>query len=130
MVDDDGSMRESLARLLGIAGFDCVAFASAEALLAGESEAGAACIVSDWRLPGVSGPELLAELRRAGRTTPVILITAHDAPGRREEAIGRGAAAYLVKPFRGTELLAQIATIVGMERPSEGHHESEESTCS
>jgi FixJ family two-component response regulator len=51
---------------------------------------------------------MLAALRSRGESTPLILITAHDAPGLAEEALRRGAAAYLAKPFRGTALLEAI----------------------
>lgn len=85
-VDDDESIREALARLLAAAGFEPTSYASAE--------------------------ELLSEVRARGWRRPFILITAHDAAGRREEALRHGAAAYLVKPFRGTALLTAIAAAV------------------
>jgi len=112
VVDDDDSMRGAVERLLGAAGFDYTAFASAEALLEGEVGGGAACVVSDLKLPGLSGLELLAELRARGWRQPLILITAYDEPGLRAEAARRGAAAYLVKPFRGTALLAAIGAAI------------------
>jgi len=105
-------MREAIQRLLHTAGIGCAAYASAEALLAGGAHEGAACVVSDLKLPGMSGLELLAELRARGRWLPLILITAHDAPGLREEAARRGAVAYLAKPFRGTALLDAVKAVI------------------
>ena len=121
VVEDDDSMRESIRRLLGAAGAECVAYASAEALLQEAVVESAACIVSDLMLPAMSGLELMDEVRRRGWVLPLILITAHDAPGRREEAIRRGAAEYLVKPFRGTALLAAIDRAQA-QIPNRGRH--------
>jgi len=108
VVDDDDSMRQAIERLLHAAGLGTRAYPSAEALLAESLVEGAACIVSDFQLPTMSGLELLAELRARGNRTPVIVVTAHDTPALRREAIRRGASAYLAKPFRGSDLLAAI----------------------
>lgn len=111
LVEDDARVREAIERLLDIAGFECSAFDSAEALLAQEPQASAACIVSDLRLPAMSGLELLDRLRLRGDRTPLVLVTAHDVPGLRDEALRMGAAAYLAKPFRGTALLDAIRRV-------------------
>jgi len=111
VVDDDEGMREALKNLLDAAGFETIAFASAEALLRDGVIDGARCVVSDLKLPAMSGLEMLTALRKRGEQIPVIAITAHDEPGVREEAERRGAAAYLAKPFRGTALLAAIEAL-------------------
>jgi len=108
LVEDDDSMREAIERLLGAAGFECATYASAEAMLADSADVDAACVVSDLKLPAMSGLELMAELRSRGWKSPLILITAHDAPGLREDALRRGATSYLAKPFRGTVLLDAV----------------------
>lgn len=108
VVEDDDSMREAIESLLDAAGIESALYASAEALLAGEVSAGSVCIVSDVKLPGMSGLELLAELRTRGGWPPVILITAHDSAALRAEAMRQGVAAYLAKPFLGSALLAAI----------------------
>jgi two-component system response regulator FixJ len=108
VVEDDDSMREAIDTLLEAAGIESAMYASAEALLAGEVSAGGVCIVSDLKLPGMSGLELLAELRSRGGWPPVILITAHDSEALRAEALRQGVAAYLAKPFLGSALLAAI----------------------
>lgn len=112
VVDDDDSMRQAIQRLLNAAGWKTEAYESAEALLSAGPIAGAACIVSDYRLPAMSGLELLTELRRRGHWPPVIVVTAHDAPELRDEALRRGASGYLSKPFLGKDLLAAIEVAV------------------
>ena len=111
VVEDDDSMREAIETLLDAAGFESALFASAESMLAGGVGAGVACVVSDFKLPGMSGLDLLTELRRRSRRPPVILITAHDSEALRAEAERRGAAAYLAKPFLGSVLLTAIARV-------------------
>jgi len=108
VVEDDDSMREAIDALLGAAGIESAMFASAEALLADGANTGAVCIVSDLKLPGMSGLELLAELRTRGGWQPVILITAHNSAALRAEAQRQGVAAYLAKPFLGSALLDAI----------------------
>jgi FixJ family two-component response regulator len=110
VIEDDDSLREALARLLGAAGYDSATYSSAEALLANGGVTGTGCLVCDLRLPAMSGLDLLAELRSHPAPPPMILITAHDAPGLREEALRKGAAAYLAKPFPGTVLLDAVKT--------------------
>ena len=112
VVEDDDSMREAIERLLSAAGIECVAFASADALLARDVVQESVCVISDLKLPGMSGLELLGVLHERNPSTPFILITAHDEPGLRERAMGSGATAYLAKPFRGTALLDAIKTSV------------------
>lgn len=118
VVEDDDSMRDAIERLLIAAGFRCAAYSSADALLAHGVDADSACVVSDLRLPGTSGLELLAELRARAMTLPFILITAHDAPGLGRKAIASGAAAYLSKPFRGTVLLETVRAAIDGSPPA------------
>ena len=118
VVEDDDSMREAIARLLDAAGYESTTFASAEALLSSGAEKTAGCVVSDQRLPAMSGLELLTHLRARGEWPALILITAHDEPGLRDEAIRRGAAAYLVKPFLGAALLDAIQVAARRSAPS------------
>jgi two-component system response regulator FixJ len=112
IVEDDASMRGSMERLLGTSGFSVLGYDSAEAVLNSGIPMDASCIVSDLKLPGMSGLDLLAEVRARGCTAPLILITAYDAPGRIDEALRGGAAAYLVKPFHGTTLLDVIRVAI------------------
>ena len=110
VVEDDDSMRAALDRLLGVAGFEPRVYASAEALLADGPDDQAVCAVADLKLPGLSGLDLLAEMRARGERVPLILITAHDVPGQRESSARRGAASYLVKPFSGIDSAGRRST--------------------
>ena len=78
-------------------------------------------IVLDVMLPGMDGFETLAELRRSGRWTPVLMLTAHDAVEDRIAGLDVGADDYLTKPFSFAELLARLRAIVRrgpVERPT------------
>ena len=112
VVEDDESMRQAIERLFEAAGLDCIAFASAEAMLSSVNGEAVACVVSDLKLPVMSGLALLAELRARGQQAPFILITGHDTPGLDAEALRLGAAAYLAKPFRGTALLDLVRAAI------------------
>ena len=118
VVEDDDSMRNAIERLLKAAGFGCAAYASADALLARGVDEDAVCVISDLRLPGMSGLELLAALREGDISLPFILVTAHDSPGLRQKAMQCGAAAYLAKPFRGTALLEAVRGAIELAPPS------------
>jgi FixJ family two-component response regulator len=117
LVEDDNSMREAIERLLGAGGYATTVFTSAEALLAEGVDLTAVCVVSDLILPAMSGLELLDRLQVQAGAPPFILITAHDTPGLREEAVRHGAAGYLAKPFRGTELLATVKAVIPLGKP-------------
>jgi FixJ family two-component response regulator len=108
VIEDDEGMREAIESLLDTVGYATSSYASAEALIAAGTPEDARCIVSDVRLPAMSGLDLITELRARGARLPVILVTAHDSPAQRGEAGRRGAAAYLPKPFAGGALLAAI----------------------
>jgi FixJ family two-component response regulator len=112
LVEDDDSMRAALERLLNAFGFRCIAFPSAETLLASGVGEGAVCLVSDLKLPGMSGLDLLAELRTRRTPLPSIVITSHDAPGLRDGAGRQGVSAYLTKPFPGIALLDAIKAAI------------------
>jgi two-component system, LuxR family, response regulator FixJ len=112
VVEDDASMREAIERLLRTAGIGCSCYVSAEALLEAGAASTASCVVSDQKLPAMSGLELLAALRSRGVCAPLILITAHDSPAMRERATREGAQAYLAKPFRGTALIAAVSAAI------------------
>jgi len=118
VVEDDNSMREAIERLLNAAGFGCTAFASADALLARGIDGASACVISDLKLPGMSGLELLAALHEQAIALPFILITAHDTPELRQEAMSHGVADYLAKPFRGTALLEAVKRAIEHRPPS------------
>lgn len=117
LVEDDESMRTAVERLLNAHHFECSVYASAEELLAQGVGDDAACVVSDLMLPAMSGLEMLDEMRTRGGWPPLVLVTAHDRPGLREEAVRHGAAGYLAKPFNGVALVAAVESAIEGARP-------------
>ena len=108
VVDDDAAMRDSLEFLLLSAGFEARCFESAEAFLAAARDDGSACVVSDVRMPGKSGVELLEHLKRDGDRCPVILMTGHGDVPLAVEAMKRGAVDFVEKPFDDERLIGAI----------------------
>jgi FixJ family two-component response regulator len=104
IVDDDASVRDSLALMLGLSGYRTALFAHAEAFLAAWHRDWAGCVVADLRLPGKTGIELQAELHARGSALPFVIITAHgDVPTARA-AFQANAVDFLEKPFEHMQL--------------------------
>jgi FixJ family two-component response regulator len=115
IVDDDASVRDSLALMLGLAGYRTSLFADAESLLAAWNPQWSGCVLADLKLPGLSGLELQAALRERGASLPVIIITAHgDVPAARAAFLAE-AVDFLEKPFDRTQLLEAIKTAFDLE---------------
>jgi FixJ family two-component response regulator len=108
VIDDDGSVLDSLRLLLESAGYRSAGFGSAEALLESGSVETACCLILDIQLPGMSGFQLQTRLTTSYIPIPVIFITGHDRPGMEEQALRLGAMAYLRKPFDGRAILDAI----------------------
>jgi FixJ family two-component response regulator len=108
VVDDDVSFRRSLERLVRLAGFKVQTFGSARNFLASGPAAAPSCLVSDVRMPGLSGLDLQRELARAGWQIPIIFITGHGDIPMSVQAMKAGAVEFLTKPFRESELLDAI----------------------
>ncbi|WP_242138855.1 response regulator [Sphingomonas sp. TREG-RG-20F-R18-01] len=99
VIEDDVDVCQSLVRLLGAAGFDVSAHASAAHFLDQTNGVSSDCIVSDVRMPDVTGLELLARLKARGLETPVILITGHGDVPLAVQAMKLGARDFIEKPF-------------------------------
>lgn len=106
IVDDDESLRRSLARLVRAVGLNAESFESARAFIEREPFTGAGCILLDVQMPGVSGPELHAELLERNVALPVVFLTAHGDLSTGIAAMKRGAVDFLQKPV-DAELLLQ-----------------------
>jgi two-component system, LuxR family, response regulator FixJ len=108
IIDDDAAMRDSLAFLLDVNGFDSRVYESADAFLKGAGAAAARCVVSDIRMPGMTGVELVRKLKGDGSSCPVILITGHGDVALAVEAMKAGAVDFIEKPFDDASLLEAI----------------------
>jgi FixJ family two-component response regulator len=113
IIDDDESIRvgtESLVRSLGLA---ASTFASAEEFLTSPRLNGAACLITDVQMPGMSGIDLQAYLQQRGRTIPMIFITAFPEENIRRKVNVASAIGFLSKPFDGGAMIACIDRPLG-----------------
>jgi FixJ family two-component response regulator len=113
IVDDDASMRAAIEDLLGSVGIIARSFASAEEFLSSGLKNHIACLVSDIRMPGMTGLELQAELISEGSRVPIIFITAHGNARMRTQALKSGAIEFLGKPFDDEQLLGSVRAALG-----------------
>jgi two-component system, LuxR family, response regulator FixJ len=108
VIDDDEALRESLAFLLGTAHFEVRVYDSAVRFLERRGQAEPGCIITDVRMPGMSGLELLRQLVKLGATFAVIVITGHGDVPLAVEAMKLGAVDFLEKPFDDNALIAAV----------------------
>jgi two-component system, LuxR family, response regulator FixJ len=120
VIDDDAAMRDSLAFLLDVNGFEPRVYDSAMAFLSQAPIAQLTCVVSDIRMPGMNGIELVRKLRGEGATCPVILITGHGDVALAVEAMKAGAADFIEKPFDDAVLLGAIRSALEVQPVSPG----------
>jgi FixJ family two-component response regulator len=107
IVDDDESMRSALHSMLKSVGFPSQGFASAEEFLrSGQQQT--ACLITDLRMPGMSGLELQARLNAELSRIPIIFISAHGDEELRLQALRAGAVEFLAKPFDHKKLLEMV----------------------
>lgn len=112
LVDDEVELTDPLSRLLTREGY------SVDAAYDGTSGSQLAqsgsydLLILDWMLPGKTGLEICQELRRQGKTTPVLFLTAKDTLDDRVQGLDAGADDYLVKPFELRELLARVRALL------------------
>lgn len=108
IVDDDESVRDALLFLMDSVGLQAKTFNSAKDFLAEYETLKSGCIVSDIRMPGMSGLDLQQELNKRGCTLPIVFITGHGDIPMAVEAIKHGAIDFHTKPFRDQDLLDSI----------------------
>lgn len=109
LIEDDGAARTALERVLVAEGYEVAAYPDGRAGLKAALEEDFDCVLTDLRMPGVSGLELIDTLHDELPNLPVVLMTAHGTMETAIEATRRGAFDYILKPFEMEELLPMIA---------------------
>jgi two-component system response regulator FixJ len=118
VIDDDPALRDSLGFLLGSAGFSVRLFESAEAFLDILSSIIGGCVITDVRMQGLDGVELVRRLRSANHAIPVIVITGHGDVPLAVAAMKLGATDFMEKPFDGDALVAAVNSALAQDAPS------------
>jgi RNA polymerase sigma factor (sigma-70 family) len=115
-VDDDPSVRSSLKFLLSTVGLQTETFDSADSFLCKKLPDVPSCLVLDVRLPGLSGLDLQRELAARNIRIPIVFLTGHADIPMSVRAMKSGAVEFLIKPFRGQELLDAIRVALERDR--------------
>jgi len=108
VIDDDEAVRQSLAFLLATVGFPVRVHESATGFLAALPEIGKACLVTDLKMPDMSGVELLEQLKQMGVAVPAIVITGHGDVPMAVAAMKAGAVDFIEKPFEDEVLIEAV----------------------
>ncbi len=116
VVDDDPSMLRALERMLRTSGHSAEVYASPGAFLARPRYPGPACLITDLRMPGMSGLELQQALLASGYRIPIIFISGHGDIPTTVKAVKAGAVDFLTKPFAREELLASVESALRYHR--------------
>ncbi|HEY8519139.1 MAG TPA: response regulator [Gammaproteobacteria bacterium] len=116
VIDDDAAVRDSLSLLLDSVNLANRTFASAHEFLDEYDEEQHACLVSDIRMPGLSGLELQQLLAERKAEVPIIFITGHGDVPMAVKAMKSGAADFIQKPFRDQDLLDRIHKALEQDR--------------
>jgi DNA-binding response OmpR family regulator len=122
VAEDDSGLRDVLARGLRENGYVVDAVADGEAAMRFLRSYDHAIAVLDWRMPTVSGLEVLQWMRRRESPAAVLMLTARDAPADRVTGLDQGADDYLVKPFDFSELLARMRALQRRPRALQATH--------
>ncbi len=108
LIDDDEQVRRALAFLLGTAGFAVKVYDSASVFLEKYEQGSSGCVVSDVRMPGIDGLQLLKKLKDMDAKTPVIVMTGHADVALAVQAMKGGAVDFIEKPFPDEMLVDAI----------------------
>ncbi|WP_312597556.1 response regulator FixJ [Brevundimonas sp.] len=130
IVDDDPAMRDALTLMLRGAGYRARAFASADDFLADLPTDASACVVTDVRMPGIEGPELVRRLKAVrGDSWPVIVITGHADVPLAVQLMKAGVSDFIEKPFDPQQILDSvghcIASLSGLEAERAAREEAQ-----
>jgi FixJ family two-component response regulator len=112
VIDDDPAVREATGGLLRSLGYAVILFGSAEEFLNSHLRYRMSCIVSDVRMPGMSGLSLLVRLASYNNNIPLILMTAFPENTCRERVMAGGAHDFLIKPVPEDDLIRSVASAV------------------
>ncbi|UFZ07006.1 response regulator transcription factor FixJ [Bradyrhizobium ontarionense] len=118
VIDDDEAMRDSLNFLLDSSGFDVRLFEHAQAFLDRLPTLSFGCVLSDVRMPGIDGIELLKRMKATGSSFPILVMTGHGDVPLAVEAMKLGAVDFLEKPFEDERLVAMIETAIREAEPA------------
>ncbi len=120
VIDDDEAMRDSLSFLLDIQGFETRVYESAIAFLDALPGISGGCVLTDVRMPGLSGMELIDHLRAQGHDLPVVVMTGHGDVSMAVEAMKAGVIDFIEKPFADDVLLRAVRNALDRQgAPSE-----------
>lgn len=130
VIDDDKSVRKSLARLLDAAKYKTELFDSASHFLSRSVHPGASCVIVDVRMPGLTGVDLQTTLIEHGREEQLVFITGHGDVPMCAQAMKAGAVDFLPKPFKPKQLLDSVERALArskeqLRRASEKNHARE-----
>ncbi|MFW2371511.1 MAG: response regulator transcription factor [Gammaproteobacteria bacterium] len=112
VIDDDEAVRDSLGMLIESAGYQVETYPSGEAFLDTYTQDRNGCLILDIRMPGMNGIQLQQELSERQFNLPIIFITGHGDIPMAVDAIKRGAADFLAKPFQDEVLLQRIDEVL------------------
>jgi two-component system, LuxR family, response regulator FixJ len=121
VVDDDASIRDALSLLISLNGLRAAVYASAEDFLAVHDASGRGCLLTDLKMPGMSGLDLQSMLREQGVTLPVVVLTAHGDVSTTRAALKNGAVDFLEKPVDDDVLIDVLRNAVRIDE--ERHRE-------
>jgi len=118
VIDDDAAMRDSLNFLLDAANFEVTLFESATNFLEMLPRLAFGCVVSDVRMPGIDGIELLKRMKSLDSPFPIVIITGHGDVALAVEAMKLGAVDFLEKPFEDDRLIGMIEAAIRHREPA------------
>jgi two-component system response regulator FixJ len=118
VIDDDVAMRDSLSFLLDAAGFDVTLFETAVTFLDALQGLEFGCVVSDVRMPGLDGIELLKRMKSGQSPFPIVIMTGHGDIPLAVEAMKLGAVDFLEKPFEDDRLIGMIEAAIRQGEPA------------
>lgn len=118
VIDDDDAMRDSLNFLLDSSGYSVTLFDDAQRFMDALPGLAFGCVVSDVRMPGIDGIELLKRMKAQHSPFPILIMTGHGDVPLAVEAMKLGAVDFLEKPFEDDRLIAMIETAVRQAEPA------------